>query len=272
MEGEGKTHMTNLLDLNGQIALVTGAGQGVGRQIALHFAAHNAGGVIVNDYFLDRAEKVAEEIEAAGGKALPVQADVTDFKSVEHMVKQAEQHYGRTIDILVNNAGNAGADPEAVQPMVPFWESDPKSWDGWLDVNLYGVLNCCRAAIPGMIQKKNGRLITIISDAGRVGEPHLPVYSAAKAGAAGLMRALAKSLGRYMITANSVAISATRTPRIEPRLQDEERVKKMLKNYVIRRIGEPEDVANMVLFLASGASSWITGQTYPVNGGYALNQ
>lgn len=264
--------MTNLLDLNGQVTLVTGAGQGVGRQIALHFGAHNAGGVLVNDYHLERAETVAAEIEEAGGKALPLRADVTDFNSVEKMVKEAEEHFGRSVDIVVNNAGNAGADPDAVQGMVPFWESDPKTWEGWMNVNLYGVLNCCRATIPGMIDQQKGRLITIISDAGRVGEPHLPVYSAAKAGAAGLMRALAKSLGRYQITANSVAISATRTPRIEPRLQDEERLKKMLKNYVIRRIGEPDDIANMVLFLASDASSWITGQTYPVNGGYAFNQ
>lgn len=264
--------MSKILDLNGRIAMISGAGQGVGRQIALHFASHNAGGVVVNDYYLERAEAVVNEIEKAGGKAIAVQGDVTDFESVNRMVKTAEDHFGKAIGVLVNNAGNSGVNPNSAQQGVPFWESDPKSWDAWIGVNLYGVLNCCRAAIPGMIkQGEGGRIITIISDAGRVGEPHIAVYSAAKAGASGLMRALAKALGRYNITANSVAIAATRTPAIEGRLDDEERLKKMLRNYVIRRVGEPSDVANMVLFLASESSSWITGQTYPVNGGYSFS-
>lgn len=265
--------MDNLLSLNGKVGLITGAGQGVGRQIALHFAEHNAKGVVVNDYYLERAEAVANEIEKAGGRALALQGDVTDYKSVEKMVNTAQDHFGQHIDLLVNNAGNAGAHPELEQRGIPFWESDPKSWDIRLGVNLMGVLNSCRAAIPGMVEQKQGRIITIISDAGRVGEPDpMVVYSAAKAGASGLMRALAKSLGRYNITANSVAIAATRTPRTEANFANEERMKKVLKNYVIRRVGEPSDVANMVLFLASDASSWITGQTYPVNGGYSFNQ
>ncbi|WP_077213190.1 SDR family NAD(P)-dependent oxidoreductase [Bacillus dakarensis] len=265
--------MENLLDLNGKVGLITGAGQGVGRQIALHFAAHQAKGVVVNDYYLERAEAVVKEIEKAGGRAFAIQGDVTDYDSVESMVKRAEDHFGQSIDLLVNNAGNAGAQPELEQRGIPFWESDPKSWDVRLGVNLMGVLNCCRAAIPGMVENQRGRIITIISDAGRVGEPDpMVVYSAAKAGASGLMRALAKSLGRYNITANSVSIGATRTPRTEANFENQERMKKMLKKYVIRRVGEPNDVANMVLFLASDASSWITGQTYPVNGGYSFNQ
>lgn len=265
--------MNNILDLNGRVALITGAGQGVGRQIALHLAANNAGGVVVNDYYLERAEAVVAEIEKAGGKALALQGDVTDYESVEKMVRTAENHFNKGIGVLVNNAGNSGVSNNNAQRGIPFWESDPKAWGTWIDVNLHGVLNGCRAALPGMIKEgPGGRIITIISDAGRVGEPHLAVYSAAKAGASGLMRALAKSLGRYHITANSVAIGATRTPAIEAGLEDEERLRKMLKNYVIRRVGEPSDVANMVLFLASDASSWITGQTYPVNGGYSFNQ
>jgi 3-oxoacyl-[acyl-carrier protein] reductase len=116
-----------------------------------------------------------------------------------------------------------------------------------------------------------GRLITVISDAGRVGEPGLEAYSAAKAGAAGLMRALAKSLGRYEITANSVAIATTNTPAVRRMVENEELAKKVLRNYTIRRFGEPSDVAAMVTFLASGSSGWITGQTYPVNGGFSVN-
>ncbi|MFC5587744.1 SDR family NAD(P)-dependent oxidoreductase [Sporosarcina soli] len=263
-------NMQNILDLNGKVGLVTGAGQGVGRQIALHLGAHNAGGVIVNDFHLERAEAVAAEIEKAGGKAIPLQGDVSDFESVAQMVNVGNQHFGK-IDIIVNNAGNSGANPELVERGVPFWESNPESWDPWLDVNLRGVLNCCRATIPGMVERKEGRIITIMSDAGRVGEQGLEVYSAAKAGAAGLMRSIARSLGRYMITANTVAIAATNTPAITARLEDEEVLRKMLSHYVIRRVGEPSDVANMALFLASDASSWITGQTYPVNGGYSFN-
>jgi 3-oxoacyl-[acyl-carrier protein] reductase len=258
----------DLVDLEGRVGLVTGAGQGVGRQIALHFGAHGAGAVVVNDFHLARAEAVAKEVEALGCKALPVAADVTDRAAVDAMVNRARVELGG-VDILVNNAGNMGADPRRVE-RKPFWDASPSSWDAFIGVNLYGVLHCTSAVIPGMIEKNAGRLITVISDAGRVGEPGLEIYSAAKAGAAGFMRAVAKSLGRYGITANSVAIATTRTPTVAGMTENEELAKRVLKNYTIRRFGEPSDVANMVLFLASGASSWITGQTYPVNGGFSV--
>lgn len=261
--------MIDLLDLGGKAALVTGAGQGVGRQIALHFAAHGARGVVVNDFVAERARAVADEIEAAGGKAIAVQGDVTDLGGVKAMVQAGEKAFGR-IDVLVNNAGNAGATPTA-DARKPFWETGPEAWNSFLGVNLYGVINCASACIPAMIDRKGGRIITIISDAGRMGEAGLEVYSGAKAGAAGFTRAIARSLGRYQITANCIAIAATMTPAIEGRLKaDPERLKKMMEKYVIRRPGQPEDVANMALFLASDASAWITGQTYPVNGGFSF--
>ncbi|MCC8956637.1 SDR family oxidoreductase [Bradyrhizobium sp. Pear77] len=261
--------MSDILDLNGKVTLITGAGQGVGRQIALHFAAHHAAGIVVNDYFLDRAEQVAREINAAGGKAIAVQADVTDLASVKAMVGKAEQAFG-PVDVLVNNAGNAGATPDP-DARKPFWETGPEVWNSFIGVNLYGVINCASACIPQMIERKGGRIVTIISDAGRAGEAGLEVYSGAKAGAAGFTRAVARSLGRHNITANCVAIAATLTPAIEARLKaDPERQKKMMEKYVIRRPGLPSDVANMVLFLASDASAWITGQTYPVNGGFTF--
>ena len=259
----------NILDLTDKVALITGAGQGVGAEIARYLAAHGAR-VVVNDYFGERADAVAAEIRANGGAALPIAADVTDFASVTEMVGRVARELG-PVEILVNNAGNAGADPSTAGRGA-FWESDPASWEAFIRVNFYGVLYCCRAVIPGMIEAaRGGRLITIISDAGRVGEPNLEVYSAAKAGAAGLMRALAKALGRYEITANAVAIAATRTPATAQRLENEEAVKRLFRNYIIRRPGEPSDVAAMVTFLASPASSWITGQTYPVNGGYSVS-
>jgi len=259
----------NLLDLSGQVALVTGAGQGVGAQTAKYLAGNGAK-VIVNDYVADRAAAVAGEINEAGGTALELQGDVTDFAGVTALVEQGAKELG-PVSILVNNAGNAGADPSSLTGK-PFWEKDPAEWEPFLQVNLYGVLNCCRAVIPGMVAGgKGGRLISIISDAGRVGEPGLEAYSAAKAGAAGLMRALAQSLGRFNITSNCIAIASTRTPAIAAMTENEDLAKKVLRNYIIRRFGEPSDVAAMVTFVASPASGWVTGQTYPVNGGFSVN-
>jgi 3-oxoacyl-[acyl-carrier protein] reductase len=251
----------NILDLKGQNALVTGAGQGVGRQIALHFAAHNAGTVYVNDFSAERAAAVVAEVRAAGGRAEPLACDVTDFARLQSLVAPL------AIDLLVNNAGNAGADPAKVG-RGEFWEQSPEQWTPWIGVNLLGVLNTSRLVLPGMIDRKSGSLVTVISDAGRVGEPRLEVYSAAKAGAAGFTRAIAKSAGRHGVRANCVAISATRTPATARAMDNPDFAKRALSNYVIRRFGEPTDVANMVLFLSSDAASWVTGQTYPVNGGY----
>jgi 2-hydroxycyclohexanecarboxyl-CoA dehydrogenase len=260
----------DILTLGGKVALVTGAGRNVGRQIALHFAAHGAGGVVVNDFFGERAEGVAREINDAGGRAIGVAADITKLDGVKAMVARAAVEFGRGIDILVNNAGNAGAEPTA-NARKPFWETETADWNSFLGVNLYGVINCCAAVIPGMIEQRAGQIVTIISDAGRMGEARLEIYSAAKAGAAGLTRALARGLARYNIRANNVAIAAMNTPAIRARHHaDPERAKKSLERYIIRRLGEPSDVANMVLFLASGASDWVTGQTYPVNGGFSF--
>ena len=257
----------NILDMTGRVALITGAGQGVGRQIALHLASYD-GAVVVNDYYLDRAQSVVAEIEEFGGKAVALQADVGDFDAVMAMVSAAIERFGK-IDVLVNNAGNAGATPQDVV-RAPFWESTPENWKPWLHVNLYGVLNCTRAVLPCMVENRSGSIITIISDAGRYGDAGMEIYAAAKAGAAGFMRSVARTGGRYGIRANSVAIAATRTPATERAFEDAERMRKMLRLYPAGRLGEPTDVANMVLFLASDASSWVTGQTYPVNGGFTF--
>jgi 3-oxoacyl-[acyl-carrier protein] reductase len=264
----------DILDLGGRVALVTGGGQGVGRQIALHLSKHNCGGVAVNDYHLSRAESVAEEIRADGGKAIAVQADVTDLAGVKAMNERVAAEFG-PVGVLVNNAGNMGANPTP-EVRKPFWETGPEVWNHSIGVNLYGVMNCTAAVIPGMISRgAPGRIITIISDAGRYGDTGMEAYAAAKAGAAGFMRSVARTLGRYDITANAVAIAATRTPTTEAGYANtspaaEERRKRIFDKYIVRRPGEPTDIANMVLFLASDASSWISGQTYPVNGGFTL--
>jgi len=254
----------NLLDLSGKSAFVTGAGQGVGRQIALYLAAHGAH-VGINDVDAARAGAVAGEIETAGGKAEPHHGDVTDFAAMQKIAAA----FG-VADILVNNAGNFGSDPSKLTGR-PFWEQEPDEWRAWIDVNLYGVLNCTRVFLPAMVAKGAGSLINVISDAGRVGERNLEVYSGAKAGAAGFTRAIARSVGKSNVRANCVAISSTRTPTTAMFLDNPDMAKKMLAQYVIRRFGEPSDVAAMVLFLASDASTWITGQTYPVNGGFAFS-
>lgn len=259
------------LDLGKQVAFVTGAGQGAGRAIALALARHNAGGVAVNDYFPERAAAVAAEIEALGVPALAVPADVGDLEAVRSAVSRAAEALG-PVTLLVNNAGNAG--PTVQMGLSPlFWETQPADWERYFRTNLHGVMNCCHAALPGMVAQRRGRIVTVISDAGRVGEARMAVYSAAKAGAAGFMRAIAREAGRFGITANAISLSA-----LEPLMDDDakaafmasEQAKTLVGRYVIRRLGKPDDVANMALFLCSDAASWITGQTYPVNGGYSF--
>jgi len=261
------------LDLGGQVAFVTGAGQGAGRAIARALARHNAGGVAVNDYVIERADAVAAEIRDLGVPAVGVQADVGDRASVAAALAQATAALG-PVTLLVNNAGNAG--PRAdMGYSPPFWEADPEEWDKYLRTNLYGVMNCCHLALPAMVEQKRGRIVTIVSDSGRVGEARLSAYSAAKAGAAALMRSLAKETGRYGVTCNAVSLSTLEPPMDAGQLEAfyaDERVKAQLSRYTLRRFGKPDDVAGIVLFLCSGAASWITGQTYPVNGGYSFAQ
>jgi 3-oxoacyl-[acyl-carrier protein] reductase len=263
----------DLLDLRGQIAFVTGAGQGAGRGIALTLAKHNAGGVAVNDYVPERAAAVVAEIEAMGVPAMAVPFDVGDLPAVKAAVDAVAEKLG-PVTLLVNNAGNFGPHMQlGLQPM--FWETEPSEWEHFFRTNLTGVMNCCHAAIPGMVKSGKGRIVTIVSDAGRVGEPRLAVYSAAKAGAAGFVRAIAKELGRHGITSNAIALSTLAPPMSDEEFKEfhqTDRAKKHLTNYVIRRYGKPDDVAGMTLFLCSDAASWITGQTYPVDGGYSFAQ
>ncbi|MFT4047174.1 MAG: SDR family NAD(P)-dependent oxidoreductase [Solimonas sp.] len=261
------------LDLGGQIAFVTGAGQGAGRAIALALARHNAGGVAVNDFVAERAAAVAAEIEALGVKAVPVQADVGDYASVKAAFARAEAALG-TVTLLVNNAGNAGPNVD-MRPSPPFWEADPQEWNRYFHTNLYGVMNCCHVALPDMVRAGKGRIVTVVSDSGRVGEARLATYSAAKAGANGFIRSIAKEAGRHGITSNAISLSTLEPPLPPEQLSaflDSERAKAHVSRYVVRRFGKPDDVAHMALFLCSDAASWITGQTYPVNGGYSFAQ
>jgi NAD(P)-dependent dehydrogenase (short-subunit alcohol dehydrogenase family) len=261
----------DLLDLGGQVALVTGAGQGAGRAIALMLARHNAGGVAVNDFVMERAEAVAAEIGLLGVPAAPVQADVSEYASVTAAFEKARAVLG-PVTILVNNAGNAG--PAATMRHSPFfWETTPSDWDRYFRTNLQGVMNCCHVALPEMVAQKRGRIVTIVSDSGRIGEARLAAYGAAKAGAAGFVRSIAKEAGRFGITCNAISLSTLEPPMSEEQLAHflaSDQSKAQLSRYTIRRYGKPDDVAAMTLFLCSEAASWITGQTYPVNGGYSF--
>jgi 3-oxoacyl-[acyl-carrier protein] reductase len=257
--------VTLQIDLTGRRALITGAGQGVGRGLAQAFVAAGAE-VFVNDLRNERADAVVEELRAAGGQARSAVFDVTEYGAVTKGVAALG-----AIDILVNNAGNAGA--EGFTGRGRFAESDPADWEPYLRVNLYGAMYCTRAALPAMIDNKWGRVITIVSDAGRTGDANGAAYAASKAGAAGLTRSIAVENGRYGVTANNIALGTMRTPMTEPlwaEHADSPQAKAILQNYAIRRPGNPEDASHLAVLLASEHGSWITGQTIPVNGGFSF--
>ena len=216
---------------------------------------------------------VAEEIRALGVPAVSAPADVGDYDAVQAAIAAAANTLG-PITLLVNNAGNAG--PTATMGLSPpFWETEPQDWDRYFRTNLQGVMNCCHVALPGMVAQGKGRIVTVVSDAGRIGDAGLVAYSAAKAGAAGFVRAIARETGRYGITSNAISLSTLEPPMDDADMAEflaSDRTRAQLSRYVIRRFGKPDDVANMALFLCSDAASWITGQTYPVNGGYSFAQ
>jgi len=270
------------LKLKGKVGIVTGSGRGIGRGITMTLAAEGAK-VVVNDYYLERAEAVAKEIKDAGGEAIAVQADITKAEQVEQMVKKVVDQWGK-VNILVNNAGiPAGileSNPFSV--MRTFMESERADWDKWIQLDFGGTLNCCKAVLGPMAQQKYGKIINIISDAGRVGEPRQVVYSGVKAGIVGFSKALAKEVAQFRINVNCVAPSATGqtftsqlTGSDNPQTEEQkERLKKVMKVYPMARslgrLGLPSDLANAVAFLASDAAEWITGQVLSVNGGYCM--
>jgi 3-oxoacyl-[acyl-carrier protein] reductase len=244
-----------MLDLTGRVALVTGAGQSVGAGIARGLAAQGAA-VAVNDLLADRAEGVVKEITTAGGKACVAAFDVTQARAVEAGVAAAVAELG-PIDILVNNAG-----VPAGMGLTPFREMAPESWAQFIDLNLYGVLHCSKAVIEGMCERGFGRVITISSGAGQVGIPiGVSIYGAGKGGAISFMRHLALEVARTGVTANTVSLGLMNNQL------DTEAVAPLARTVPVGRLGEPEDVAAMVTFLASNEASWVTGQTIGVNGG-----
>jgi 2-hydroxycyclohexanecarboxyl-CoA dehydrogenase len=245
--------------LDGKIAIVTGAGQGIGRAIAEKFAAEGA--TLVAS---DLNETTAKETAAAiGGGALGIRADVTSRESVDAMVEQARAQFGR-IDVLVNNAGwdKAG----------PFVDSDPADWDRVVQINLYGVLNTSRAVLPIMAEQGAGAVVNLASDAGRVGSSGEAVYSAAKGGVIAFTKATAREMARHQVNANCICPGPTDTALFASVGGDNPKLREALTKAVpFRRLAQPADIANAVAFFASDEANYITGQTVSVSGGLTMS-
>lgn len=263
------------LKLTNRTALVTGGGQGVGRRISLTLAAEGAR-VAVNDLVPERARRVANEIEAAGLQGLALPFDVTDLVAVRAAIASLG-----ALDILVNNAGIIPERRSGEVGLPYFHEQPPEHWTKIIDLNLLGTLNVVHACLPGMLQRRYGKIVTVISDAGRIGEARYVVYGAAKAAQAGLTRSLAKEVGSARINVNAVSLSAVahEVPmadflREDASAESNETLKKMLKSYPIGqglgRLTRPLDAANAVAFLVSDVAEYVTGQVLSVNGGYAM--
>lgn len=267
------------LNIKGRTAFITGAGQGVGRRIALQFAGEGCN-VAVNDFFAERAAAVAAEIEAAGGRAVAAVADITDRAQVESAVRAAEDAFGG-VDILVNNAGVTVARRSRGGVPPTFLDGDPEEWPEIIGLNVFGMLNCSHRVLGGMRERRWGRIVNIMSEAGRAGEARLAVYAAAKAAMLGFAKSIAQEHARDGITVNAVALGAVAHEGIRsgPLSVDampatDERLAKMLTAYpvgrALNRLCRPEDIAPLVCLLASDMGAYITGQSVGVNGGFYM--
>lgn len=266
------------LELKDKVALVTGAGRGVGRGICLRLAKEGAR-VVVNDFHERRADRVVAEIREAGGQAIAAAADITDLGQVRAMVDKATEAFAAP-DILVNNAGipaRAEGEQQAASGWVNFAESDPDGWRKIVDLNIYGTMNCTHAVIGGMVERRGGKIISVMSEAGRVGEARLAPYSGAKAAILGFSKAVAREVGKHSINVNVVALGAVDAKGADYEDLDETaqaRLDKLFRAYPIgrglKRLSRPDDVADAIAFLASDRAQYITGQVLGLSGGFAM--
>ncbi|XOB40694.1 MAG: SDR family NAD(P)-dependent oxidoreductase [Candidatus Nealsonbacteria bacterium] len=249
------------MDLKNKVAIITGGRRGMGRTHALTLAKAGAK-VVISDISLEGCQKVVQEVKKQGGEAMAVECDVTKKEQVDIMVKKTIEVFGK-IDILVNNAG--------ILQFKPFLELTEQDWDKTLSVNLKGYFLCAQACAKEMVKQKSGVIVNITSIAMGgmgVGFPNIVHYSASKGGIVAMTEALALELASFNIRVNAIAPGAIDTPMMASSEQDPETMEGTLARIPMHRIGKPEEVSNAVLFLASDRSSYITGSTIIVDGGW----
>jgi 3-oxoacyl-[acyl-carrier protein] reductase len=244
-----------------KVAIVTGAGRGIGRAIAL-VLAKNSAKMTISDIDRENAGKVCAEITAEGGEALAVQTNVADELQVQALVRQCLDRFGR-IDILVNNAG--------IVSVGPVTEITPETWDRVMAVNLRGVFLCCRAVFPFMMAQRSGKIINIASVAGKRGGGLLgnSCYAASKGGVIAFTKGIAREAGPYGINVNAICPALTDT-EMTGGLTAKQR-EAILQSMPLGRAGKPEDIAAAVCFLASDAAAFITGEIMDVDGGLMMD-
>ncbi|MBS4026400.1 MAG: SDR family oxidoreductase [Clostridia bacterium] len=245
----------------GKVAFITGAASGIGKAIATLLASQGAT-VAIADINLENAQKTAEEISAQGGKAVAVLTDVTSSASVKAAVADVLAKEGQ-IDILINNAG--------WDRVVPFINSDEDLWDKVIAINFKGTLNCAKAVIDHMVERGCGKIVNIASEAGRAGSSGEAVYSGTKGGVIAFTKALARELSRNNINVNCVAPGLVDTPLLDSiNAEHPKLMGAVLKAIPLGRLGQPEDIAKAVVFMASDDADYITGQTLSVGGGLTM--
>ncbi len=253
--------MCNLINLENKLAVVTGAGRGMGRTHALLLAEAGAK-IVVSDISLENSEKVVEEIKEKGGDALAVKCDISKKEEVDEMINKTVDAFGK-VDILVNNAG--------IADFKDFLEMTEEDWDRTIDINLKGYFLCSQAAAKEMAKQKSGSIINIGSIAmGQlgVGFPNLVHYVSSKGGIAGMTEALAVDLAVYNIRVNAIAPGLIETPMADSVKSDEEVLKGILAKLPMKRMGRPEEISSAVVFLASDAASYMTGAIINIDGGW----
>jgi len=248
-------------DLKGKVAIITGARRGMGKAHSLVLAEAGAK-VVVSDISQEECQKVVDEIEKTGGEGLAIKCDVSNKKEVDEMIKKTVEKFGK-VDILVNNAG--------ICQFKPFLEITEEEWDRTIDINLKGYFLCAQAVVKEMAKQKSGAIVNIASVAmGQVGIGFLTLahYSASKGGIVAMTETMASELAPHNIRVNAVAPGAIETPMVDPLKSDPKTMEAILAKVPMKRMGKPEEVSNLVLFLASDASSYMTGSTVVIDGGW----